>query len=368
MNDKIYTPRYTHGTAIEATIQEIDRNRWLIDNMLLMPKHEAWIRREVTVRRASGTTRIEGATLDEEAVSELLRKNPSGRVGDDEQANLNAIRAYETIDYLSDHADLPVDELIIRQLNREFLYGASAVLTPGVYRKGENKVSNYIPPNQGDVPALMREFALWLRSDAEVHPVLKAGIAHIHLVAIHPFWDGNGRTARGLSTLILQKSPFSFKKLLSLEASMFRIRDDYFTAIERTLGDHFQSEYDSTPWLGFFTDTLLTHTRELVAKLTDWHREMTDVYKTLEGFDVNQRQSEGLMYAVRMGRLTRPDYVEVTGASPITASRDLAWLVQKGLLEPQGNTRARVYFPTFRGILDREAAPEPSAEQLPLIK
>ena len=367
MNDKIYALKYTHGTAIEATIQEIDRNRWLIDNMLLMPKHEAWIRREVTVHRASGTTRIEGATLDEKAVSELLRKNPSGRVGEDEQANLNAIRAYETIDYLSDHTDLPVDELVIRQLNREFLYRASEVLTPGVYRKGENKVSNYTPPDQGDVPALMRDFALWLRSDAEVHPILKAGLAHIHLVAVHPFWDGNGRTARGLSTLILQKSSFSFKKLLSIEASLFRIRDSYFTAIERTLGDNFQSEYDATPWLEFFVDTLLTHTRELVSKLTDWHREMTDVYKTLEGYEINQRQSEGLIYAVRMGRLSRPDYVEVTGASPVTASRDLAGLVQKGLLDPQGNTRARVYFPSIRVLLNKEAAPDPPSEQLPLI-
>ena len=363
MNDIIFTPRFRITPKIEAAIAQVDRNRWLIDNVLLMPKHEAWIRREVSVQRAVGTTRIEGASLDEEAVGKLLRKAQPGKLSDDEQANLNAVNAYEFIDYLSDQTDIPIDELVIRQLNREFLKGAQENLTPGAYRKGQNTVGNYAPPDQGDVPPFMRSFALWLRSDDELDPILKAGIAHIHLVAIHPFWDGNGRTARGLATLVLQRSRFSFKKLLSLESLIFSIRDDYFTAIERTLKTSYSHEYDATLWLEFFTGVVMAHSLSLTATLTDWHRAMSQVYQNLKVMDFNYRQVDGWVYAVHASQITRAEYMEITGASPVTASRDLAGLVELGRLIPEGKTRARVYYP----VKDEPGAePQPGPEQLRL--
>ena len=217
MNDSIFKPNYTITAAIEHSLEEIDRNQWLIENMLLMPKHQAWLHREVRIRRSSGTTRIEGATLDETAVRNLAGGGGAGKLTEDERDNINAIHAYDFIDFISDQEDIPVDELVIRQLNRYFISTASEMVTPGVYRKGSNSVGDFRTPDQGDVPGLMRSFALWLREDDGLHPVLKAGIAHLHLVAIHPFWDGNGRTARGLETLMLQRSPFGFRKLISIE-------------------------------------------------------------------------------------------------------------------------------------------------------
>ena len=77
-----------------------------------MPKHEAWIRRDAAVKRASGTTRIEGASLDEQAVGDLFKRRSTGKFSDDEQANINAKRAYEFVDYLSDQRDVPLDELV----------------------------------------------------------------------------------------------------------------------------------------------------------------------------------------------------------------------------------------------------------------
>ena len=78
----------------------------MIDNRLLMPKHEAWILREVQVKRAVGTTRIEGATLDKKAVGELVGRGSGGRYTDDQRANINAREEYEFIDYLSDQQDI----------------------------------------------------------------------------------------------------------------------------------------------------------------------------------------------------------------------------------------------------------------------
>jgi Fic family protein len=344
MIDTIFTPRFQHTDDIATGLEYVEANAWLIENVLIMPKHEAWMRRDVRVRRAAGTTRIEGASLNEAEVNDLVKKGHPGKLSEDERANLNAIQAYEFVDYLSDQPDVPIDELVVRELNRYILRGAPETVTPGAYRKGQNKVGKFDPPDQGDVPTLMRSFAEWLRSEQEeLNPVLKAGIAHIHLVAIHPFWDGNGRTARALATLILQRSRLHFKKLLSLEAFIFSVREDYFTAIEKTLGASFSPQYDATPWLEFFVRSLLAHSSQLAKTLTEWRQQIDRIYRAAEALNINHRQADGLTFALRTGRITRADYLEITGASPVTASRDLDRLVRAGWLIARGKTRARVY-------------------------
>ena len=80
MNDSILHPNYSTTSETGYYLEAIDRQRWIIDNLLLMPKHEAWIRRDIHVRRAAGTTRIEGATLDEDAVRSLEGLGPGAKV------------------------------------------------------------------------------------------------------------------------------------------------------------------------------------------------------------------------------------------------------------------------------------------------
>ena len=165
----------------------MDRQRWLFENMLLMPKYEVWVKRSISVARVAGTTAIEGEGIGAEAVSDLMRGGAAARSDADAvRANSNAIAAYEFIDYLSDQLDIPLSELVIRELNRQFMRGGPELLTPGVYRRGQNSVGDFMPPNQGDVPALMRDFAEWLSADDDAHPVVRAGIAHLHLVSVHP--------------------------------------------------------------------------------------------------------------------------------------------------------------------------------------
>jgi len=364
MNDNIFTPKFDVPAEISESLEGIERISWLVDRMLIMPKQEVWIRRNISVQRAVGTTTIEGADMTEDQVKELERQAPRRTPSDSERDNLNALRAYEFVDYLSDQPDIPINELVIRQLNREFIHGASEVLTPGVYRRGRATVGMYIAPDQGDVPALMRDFAQWLETDDEIHPVLKAAIAHIHMVAIHPFCDGNGRVARALATLILQRSRFHFRKLLCLEMYMAEpvVQQQYRVAIERTLGTQFPHEYNATPWLEFFTKAVWVHSEQLAETLTEWHRRMERIYGIVEGTDMTRRHADGLAYAYHVGQITRADYIEITGVSPQIASRDLAKLVGKGLLVAEGRTRARVY---LRPETEAEAAAEP-AEQLPL--
>jgi Fic family protein len=327
---------YHLTSASEARLQDIAQKSWLVENMLLIPKYEAWIHREVAVERAVSTTRIEGIGVEEpggETDARLV-----------EAANANALRAYEFVDYLSDLRDEALSELVVRQLNREFLHGAAATLTPGVYRKGQNTVGAYRPPDQGDVPELMRAFAAWLR-EGDDHPIVAAGLAHLHLVAIHPFWDGNGRTARALEALVLQRSDFHFRKLLSMEKRYLEVRPHYFAALERTLGTAF-GDYDATPWLDFFLQMMGLEADRLIAQLTGWHHDLEALRREGQKVGVLDRQAEAVAFLLRTGHLTRADYIEVTGVSPVTASRDLADLVAKGWLIAEGATTSRRYAPS----------------------
>jgi Fic family protein len=340
----IYTPQFTLTPRLLSGIAAIERTAWLIEHMLLMPKHEAWIQREVAVKRAAGTTAIEGVGLPEREVAALQAKGAGIGETEAEQANINALRAYGFIDYLSSQNDVPIDELAIREMNRQFLLRAADVLTPGAYRRGQNTINDFMPPNQGDVPSLMRGFGLWLREpDNSVNPVILAGLAHLHLVAVHPFWDGNGRTARGLAALIIQRSPISCKNLLSLDSVFAANRDGYVAAIEQTLGSTFSNTYDATPWLEFFVHGVETATDLLEHELIDWHRTMAKFQAQVRNLGLKQRQIDALAFASRSRTLTRREYMEITAVKELTATRDLADLVQRRLLVAQGRTRDRTY-------------------------
>lgn len=342
-------PRFHQSARIDSALAKLEEIRWRVDNVLVLPEHQAWLRRDVSVARAAATTQIEGADLDEAAVKELVKRGSTkANLSEDEQANINAIRAYRFVDYLSDLEEQPVDELVIRQLNREFLEGIGKESTPGempgTYRRGQNRVGDvYLPPDQGDVPQLMRALALWLRTADDIHPVIHAGIAHLQLVAIHPFWDGNGRVARALATLVLQRSAFGFKKLLSVEKHLWLVRRDYFAAIARSLGARYAGGYDATPWLEFWAEAIVAHTKQLADQLANWRQSMDESYARLAKLDLHRRQIDGLIFAMRGGSLTRADYIEITKVSPMTASRDLRDLAERGLLSAEGKTRDRVY-------------------------
>ena len=190
---------------------------------------------------------------------------------------------------------------------------------------------------------LMREFSVWLREDKETHALLKAGIAHARLVAIHPFVDGNGRTGRLLATCLLQKTGYGFRKLLSLDAYYQRNRDAYIGALRQSLGEKFRPDQDLMAWLEFFTLSLSVQTSMLEDRLTDWRMMLEAFHKSMASSGLNERQMDGLLYASRIGQISRKDYCEITGVSPLTGTRDLMEMTKRGLLIPDGQGRNRVY-------------------------
>lgn len=348
----MYTPKYSLTFDINYNLEEIERLKYRIERQLIMPKHEEWMRREAFMRTAYSSTMVENSSITEEEMEKAIKPSLSIEIPKVRMDVANFARALNFVDYLSDSPETGIpllNEGTISQIHWHLMRGIHDTrLQPGKYRTEPNWIEDqgikvYEPPSHIDVPIMMREFSEWLMSKDQISPIIRAGIAHLHLVAIHPFIDGNGRTARLLATLQLQRTGYGFRKLLSLDAQYQRNRDKYINALRNSLGKIYNPEYESSAWLNFFTEAIILQAEMLENRLTDWRIQVEKIHENWKTTGLNDRQIDGIIYAIRMGYLTRKFYAEIANVSLITASRDISVMVKKGLLKPEGKARNLKY-------------------------
>ena len=254
------SPRFTQTHAITAALAKIERARGFMEAAKLSDEWLAEMRGRALVLEAHHTTHIEGTRLTLEESERLLAgETVAGTNPDDVRELLNYREAFELVAEYLGSGD-PVTEALIREIHKRlvrFVRGGAAA--PGQYRKIQNYVVNaanrqiiYTPPPAYEIAPLMAELVTWLGAEADAHPALVAGIAQFQLVHIHPFLDGNGRTARLLSTLWLYRTGYDFKRLFTISEYYDRDRPAYYRAIQ-SVREH---EMDLTPWLEYFTDGL----------------------------------------------------------------------------------------------------------------
>ena len=260
-------PRLAITNAITSALTKIERARGFLDAAKLSVDWIAKMQERALILEAHHTTHIEGTNLTLKQAEKILAGKPVPKVDpDDARELLNYREAFELVaGYLGSGS--PITEGLIREIHRKLVQGVRGdSATPGDYRKVQNYVVNsatgetvYTPPPAHDVPHLMRELVDWLRGEHETHPVLVAGIAQFELVHIHPFLDGNGRTARLLSTLCLYRSGYDFKRLFTISEYYDRDRPAYYEAIRSVR----QRGMDLTSWLEYFAEGLAMQMREV---------------------------------------------------------------------------------------------------------
>lgn len=207
---------------------------------------------------------------------------------------------------------------------------------------GRETVHYQAPPSSA-VPEQMATFLAWFERtrDAELDGVLRAGMVHVWFESIHPFEDGNGRVGRAIMDLALAQAVRRATRLHGVSTELERERDAYYAALNEAQ----RGSGDVTPWLAWFVGAVeracarsLAVVDESLARARFWSEH--------SHLALNERQRKALhrMLEAGPGRfeggLTTRKYVGMTGASPATASRDLADLVEKRLLVP-GTGRGR---------------------------
>src|SRR3989338_6285795 len=327
-----FNPKYTITPKINKALVEIERVRGFLDAVKLKDDWIADMQKKALILESHHSTHIEGTALSlEQAKSILEGKKVKGVSRDDERELLNYKKA---MDFLSKYLgkDDPVSEGIVRELHKILVKGVRGEnADPGNYRKIQNYVVNsrtkeviYTPPPPLDVPHLMREFTAWLNETGDVSPVLAAGISQFQFVHIHPFIDGNGRTARLLSTLILYKTGYDFKRLFTISEHYDKDRPAYYQAIQSVR----QKGMDMTAWLEYFVEGLRSQIEEIQQKGEQLIKQDASLQK-IKKVGLNMRQEKAVKHLLRNAKITVNDYQKTASCIRRTAQRDLEDLAAK---------------------------------------
>jgi Fic family protein len=212
------------------------------------------------------------------------------------------------------------------------------MVMPGQYRTVQNYVVNsrtrevvYTPPPPHDVLPMMTELVAWLGKAKAINPVLEAGVAQFQLVHVHPFVDGNGRTARLLSTLCLYRKGYDFKRLFTISEYYDRDRAAYYRAIQSVRA----GGMDLTGWLEYFAEGLAVQMREVQKKGEQVIRRDIVLSKAHRA-GIKERPIVLLSFLLDRGKGTVAECEEALKGNRRTLQRDIRLLVEKGFLREIG--------------------------------
>ncbi len=263
----VWRPKYTITPSIARRLMEIEAARAVVEHTPLTPTAEAELRHRARVRSTHFSTRIEGnrLTLDEahHVISEA-RLTIDGR-----ERDVREVRNYwNALLRVEDWAaqGKPLTEELIRRLHALIEHGARAKPTP--YRDGQNVIRDsatgtivYLPPEARDVEGLMQALVAWANQAEQAGlPIpLIAGLVHYQFVTIHPYFDGNGRTARLLATFILHRGGYGLHGFFSLEEHHARDLASYYRSLTTHPHHNYyegRSDADLTAWLEYLVGLL----------------------------------------------------------------------------------------------------------------
>jgi Fic family protein len=267
MVSPLWHPLYTLTPAIARALMDIEAARAVVGQTPLPPAAEAELRHRARIRSTHYSTRIEGNRLtlaEAEQVIEGKQAHFHGRERDVSEVKnyWNALLRVE--EWAA--KKMPLTEELIRRLHALIKEGARAKPTP--YRDGQNVICDsasgaiiYLPPEARDVPALMGALVEWAHTaEKDGLPIpLIAGLVHYQFVTIHPYYDGNGRTARLLATFILHRGGYGLNGFFSLEEHHARDLEGYYHSLAVHPHHNYyegRAEADLTPWLEYFAETL----------------------------------------------------------------------------------------------------------------
>lgn len=341
----MFKPNFRYTDKIVGDLTQIAAARELVLNSPFIPKWEVSLRREAIIRSAHSSTAIEGNRLSLEQVSELAHGREIIATRKDKQEVLNYLKVLENIDKLAEGKIHGKNLLHIHKL----LTG-NTLENPsdcGVYRTRYVVVGNRLtgeiifrPPANEAVPELMKGLIAWANSpDAQaLDPVIEAGIAHYEFVRIHPFVDGNGRTARVLATLILYLRGFDAKQFFCLDVYYDSDRPAYY----RVLQDVDQKTLDLTKWLEYFIEGVKMSIASVKERVI--HLSSERLRTTKKGqIALTERQMRMVEFINQNGQITNRDIRNLFNISNRAALDEIMKLLTMKAIKKAGKGRSLHY-------------------------
>jgi Fic family protein len=338
-------------TRVLAEIQDF-RVR-LRHNSITPRRWQGKLRRNLLAKAIQGSNSIEGYNVnDDDAVAAVEDDDPFDAAPKDWIEVRGYRSAMSYVLQLADDPHFALDESLLRSLHYMLLQHDLSK-SPSRYRRGpifvrddERDETVYEGPDFELVPELMSELATTLRQSPTGNaepPFVRAAMAHLNLVMIHPFRDGNGRMARVLQTLVLARDSIVSPEFSSIEEFLGRNTPAYYAVLAEVGAGAWHPERDALPWVRFNLRAHHIQAQTVLQRIDEARllfRSLDDLVLTR---GLPERMVDPLFDAATGLRVVRSSYERSTGVEHRTASRDLQVLSDQGLLIPVGEKRGRWY-------------------------
>ncbi len=347
----MFKPLYSITDKMLNTIARIMTGREAIERSKLIPKWELRLKKEARIQDAHSSTSIEGNKLTLEQVRALSENKEVIAAEKDKREVVNYLKA---LDLIPGYADKKaIDASLLLKIHNAITRGTLRDEKDcGAFRKKQvfvgrrifdgtkfKEIVEYMPPDAKDVPRLISEFLEWLNSNKikEINPVILAGIVHYEIARIHPFIDGNGRTARLMATLVLFKSGFDHRRFFALDDYYDEDRSLYYAAL-KTVD---KKKGDITQWLEYFSSGVLhsiNRVRQTIEKLG-----ISSKIDKAEQIELTQKQIMVLERIKEKGKITNKELRARLGVSRQAVLKEVDKLVRAKLIELVGSGRNAHY-------------------------
>lgn len=348
----MFKPQYKLTNNIVSMLTSIAESKGVISRAKILPQNEIKLRRQALVRMTHSSTEIEGNILNLKQVEAIMANQKVDAPTREIYEVKNYLKALKYIDRIIVEHN-PVNEKTFLQIHKLVTDKTLPKEQSGHYRKrpvyvvrrriGFTEEIVYKGPDAKDVPHLVSDLIEWLKisSEQNINPVIVAGILHQEIAAIHPFSDGNGRTARAMATLILYERGYDFRRLFALEDYYNKNRAEYYEAIN--IGKNYEArKTDMTSWLEYFVKGFQEEIDSIRAQVTLLSSKRTGNDSESKIY-LDNDELKLLDFLDQLGRITIKDAVDVLSSPKRTVQLKLHQLKDLGLISQIGKGPAAAY-------------------------
>ena len=332
----------------QTVIEQIHTMRADLAHNLRTPKRwTGGLRRTTQARAIQGSNSIEGYLVDQGDALAAVDDEPP--VAADQLTWLEILGYRRVLTYVINvgcENGAVVDESVLRSMHF-MLLEHDLSKAPGRYRTGPIYVHDangivYTAPDPALVPGLMADLDRQLQSTT-TDSLVSAAMAHLNLVMIHPFRDGNGRMARALQTMILGQDGVLEPAFSSIEEWLGKNTTDYYAVLAATGGGAWNPGRNTDLWIRFNLRAYHMQAQTITRRFAEAIRQWEIIDQLLNSHHLADRMADAVFEAWLGSQLTRPVYAKHTGLDIRTATRDLTRLVEAGMLQSHGQTKGRYY-------------------------
>jgi Fic family protein len=341
----VFSPTFQITAALTKVLMDIEASRQAVSSLPITVQVLTSLRESARLISTHYSTQIEGNRLTQQQVADVLHGGTFPNRERDESEVKNYFQALDFLDTLINTRTPTIQEQDIQTLHGLVMDGKPR---PTPYRDGQNVIRDsgsgaivYMPPEAKDVAELMQSLVTWINSEIEKSelpmPII-AAIAHYQFATIHPYYDGNGRTARLLTNFVLHKCGYGLKGVYSLEEYYARNLQGYYKALSIGESHNYyfgRAEADISQWVIYFCQGMADAFAKVRIKASQAEQGTQPDQSNLLR-ELNQKQRQVLSLFQKSKYITTRDIADLLQVQPRTALNFCHKWIDDGFVIAQG--------------------------------